>query len=97
MDQADLAASWGATIRARVERRRIYPPAARGAQGTVVLRLTVARDGRLIAADLARGSGNGALDDAALQAARRAGRFPAAPAALTGAQFRFDLPMTFAR
>ncbi|MBL4558678.1 MAG: TonB family protein [Rhodobacteraceae bacterium] len=38
-------------------------------------------------------SGNAALDRAALDAVRRAGRFPPAPAALDGASHVFDLPV----
>ena len=45
----DLKSSWGASVRARVERRKRYPSAAGGASGTVTVRLTVTRSGALTA------------------------------------------------
>lgn len=86
---------WGAKIRAKVERSRRQP--ASGGSGRVVLALTVARDGRLVAASIAESSGNAALDAAALQAARSAGRFAAAPRKLTEASYPFTLPLLFKR
>lgn len=86
---------WGGKIRAKVERSRRQ--AAGGGAGRVVLALTVARDGRLVSAAIAESSGNAALDAAALQAARRAGRFAAAPSTLTDASYPFTLPLLFKR
>ena len=82
---------WGARIQARVERSR---PRVR-AQGTVTLTLRVDRSGQLLALGVSRGSGDTALDQAALQAVRQAGRFPAAPAGLTNAHYTFNLPIRF--
>ncbi|WP_157973463.1 TonB family protein [Tropicimonas sp. IMCC34043] len=90
-----LAAGWGATIRARIERYKRYPSAARRAEGTTTVALTVARDGRLSTVSVARSSGNAALDQAAIAAVRQAGRFPAAPKGLTDASYRFSLPIRF--
>ncbi|OOY13015.1 hypothetical protein BMG00_04185 [Thioclava marina] len=88
-----LMGSWGGQIRARVERHKT-PPAGAGA-GRVVVALNVARDGRLLGAAVAKSSGNAALDQAALDAVRRAGRFPAAPQGLAKARYSFTLPITF--
>ncbi|MBD3805099.1 MAG: TonB family protein, partial [Thioclava sp.] len=88
-----LMGSWGGQIRARVERHKT-PPAGAGA-GRVVVALNVARDGRLLGAAVAKSSGNAALDQAALDAVRRAGRFPVAPQGLAKARYSFTLPMTF--
>lgn len=93
----DLRASWGGQIRARIERRKTYPSSAGRAQGVVTVRLTVQRTGRLASVSVARSSGNAALDRAALQAVRRAGRFPAAPRGLGRASYSFTLPIRFAR
>jgi protein TonB len=82
---------WGAEIMARIERAR---PRVR-ASGQVLLALQVARSGHLAAVSVARSSGDPAVDDAALSAVRRAGRFPAAPDALTEASYRFSLPIRF--
>lgn len=88
-----LKAEWGGAIRARIERNRRQ--AAGGGTGRVVLELTVSRDGRLLSASVAQSSGLPALDSAALQAARSAGRFPPAPRALTEQSYVFNLPLRF--
>ncbi|QLQ20903.1 MAG: energy transducer TonB [Exiguobacterium profundum] len=92
----DARAQWGAAIRKKVERRKAYPKAARGASGEVVVKMTVSRTGALEAVAIARSSGNAALDQAALTAVRRTGGFPAAPDQVTGDRQVFSLPMQFA-
>lgn len=86
-----LMAEWGGQIMGRIERARPRVNAA----GQVTLSLRVARDGTLAALGIARSSGNQALDEAALSAVRRAGRFPAAPDALRAASYAFNLPIRF--
>lgn len=82
-----LIAEWGARIRARIARA-----APRGGgDGKALVNLTVAADGRLLAVTLARSSGNSRIDRLALDAVRRAGRFPAAPGALGLRQQSFTL------
>ncbi|WP_420004963.1 TonB family protein [Arenibacterium sp. LLYu02] len=93
---AQLEAVWGAKIRAKVERRKRIPPGVRG-EGQAVVAMTVSRSGQLVAARLARSSGVEAFDAAALKAVASAGPFPAAPAELTGAQYSFNLPISFSR
>ncbi len=58
-----------------------YPPAAiaQGLEGEVVLLLVLADGGKLISATVARSSGHGLLDQAALDAARRIGALPGNP------------------
>ena len=92
--QAKLVSVWGGQIRARVERMKSYPAGARG-KGQVVLRITVARDGRITAARVGKSSGNAAFDRAALAAVKRAGRFPAAPKGLAEPSYSFNLPIRF--
>jgi periplasmic protein TonB len=84
-------------VRAALARARHYPAAARarGQTGTAVLRVTIARDGALAAAALVASSGIPALDAAALEAARRVGRYPAAPADLAGARFTYEVGLAF--
>jgi TonB family protein len=55
-------------IMAQVEKRKIYPEAARlrGTEGTVRIRLSISVEGRLIRAELASSSGSSLLDRAAL-------------------------------
>jgi protein TonB len=92
-----LVKTWGAAIRARVEARKAYPPAAKGATGTTTLSLTVSTAGRLLSVSVAKSSGNRALDAAAIKAAKSAGRFPAAPKGIGSGTHRFTLPLTFTR
>ena len=91
----DLMAQWGASIRNRVERRKRYPNGTR-ASGTTVLRITMARSGGLASVSVVRSSGTQELDQAAVQAVRRA-RYPAAPKGLDAAQYQFNLPLAFSR
>lgn len=85
-----LLAQWGGAVRGAVQRQ------LRGAgrlRGTVEIQITVRSDGALTGVALRRSSGHAALDQAALEAARRA-RIPPAPQGLSGAH-RFNLPLSF--
>lgn len=84
-------AQWGGQIQSRIASRR---PSVNGT-GRATVQLRVGRNGQLQGLGLARSSGNPAVDQAALDAVRRAGRFPRAPAALTDAAYTFSLPVTF--
>lgn len=89
-----VQAKWGARIQRKVHRQLFYPRGASGS-GTARVALTVDRTGRLTGLRLTRSSGVAAFDSAALDAVRRAGRFPAAPDALTGASYTFTLSLAF--
>jgi protein TonB len=95
--QATLIADWGGRIRARIDRARRYPAAANGATGTVTLRLTVTPSGQVAGVALRQGSGSAILDQAAIDAVRRAGRLPRAPKGLGDAAYAFNLPIVFTR
>ena len=95
--EKSLLSKWGATIRARVERRKSYPSAAGRAAGTVTVALRVGPGGQLQSASVARSSGHPALDEAALAALRKAGPFPQAPKGLNKQSYSFSLPITFRR
>lgn len=92
----DAKTMWGAAIRKKVERRKAYPKAAQGTEGEVIVRLVIGRTGALEGLAIGRSSGSAILDEAALIAVRRAGRFPAAPEGLGGARHVFSLPIRFA-
>jgi periplasmic protein TonB len=93
--QADAKAAWGATIRAKIERKKRYP-AGSTATGSVKLRLTVGTDGRLQTLSILRSSGDTALDAAAVKAVQAAGRFPRAPDGMEGGA-NFTLNISFQR
>lgn len=87
--KSSLLSQWGGQIRARIARN-----APRGVgQGTAVVRISVSANGTLLAAALARSSGNPRVDQLALAAVRQAGRFPPAPRELGQSQHAFMLPI----
>jgi protein TonB len=86
-----LMAEWGGQIMARIERARPRVHAS----GQVTLSLSIGRDGTLATLGVARSSGDQALDEAALSAVRRVGRFPPAPDALREASYAFNRPIRF--
>ncbi|MDO5706340.1 MAG: TonB family protein, partial [Paracoccus sp. (in: a-proteobacteria)] len=88
----DLMGQWGGQIRACIS-RRASPPRGIRSSGRVTLALTVSRDGTIRAVSVAGSSGHPSLDQAALAAAQRAGRCPAAPAGLDNASYSFQLPI----
>lgn len=65
--------------------------------GTVVLRLTIARDGRLVAVGLSRSSGLPSLDNVSMNMVRQASPYPPLPDGISGAQHTFVLPLYFKR
>ena len=94
--QDSLKAEWGATIRARVERRKAYPRGADGAEGQVKLQLTVDTRGALVSVGVARSSGSAVLDQAAVKAVQSA-RFPAAPKGMKAGSYKFSLALDYKR
>jgi len=77
-----------------VQRGLRYPPSAErdGLEGVVVLRLTLAADGRLLSVTLLRTSGEPRLDAAALDRVGSIGVFPSPP---DGRERIVDLPVRF--
>lgn len=74
----------GASLRraqAALSKHLFYPPqaVAHGLEGEVILLLSLAENGQLISASVARSSGHALLDQAALDAARNIGILPGNP------------------
>ncbi|MCC5970566.1 MAG: TonB family protein [Pararhodobacter sp.] len=92
VDTGGLVAQWGGAIRSAVQRQQRHPAGMRSG-GVVHLRLDVHSDGRLLAVAMHQSSGHAALDQAAVEAVRRA-RLPAAPQGLSGS-YQFNLPVRF--
>lgn len=77
-----------AAVRRKVGRGRV---SAGRARGTAVISFKISGNGGLVAASVAKSSGNARLDQAALRAVQRAAPFPRPPA---GAKRSFTLPFT---
>ena len=90
--KASLMSQWGGQIRSCISRRASAPRGVREG-GRVTLNLSVSRSGSIQGVGIAGSSGIAALDQAAVQAAQRAGRCPRAPAELTDASYSFQLPI----
>lgn len=91
--KASLMSQWGGQIRSCISRRASAPRGVREG-GRVTLTLSVSRSGTIQGVGIAGSSGIAALDQAAVQAAQRAGRCPRAPAGLAEASYGFELPIT---
>ena len=83
--------------RERIERYKEYPVMARKgrAEGMVVIRGILLRDGNLQQCSVVRSSGSGLLDNAAMRAVRSVGKFPPVPPELGGDDLAFELPISF--
>lgn len=67
----------------------------RNVQGTVIVRLVIARDGRLLGASIAQSSGIIDLDRALMETVHAAAPFPPLPAEIADAQVAFRVPLGF--
>ncbi len=65
--------------------------------GSLVLRITIARDGRLVDVGLSRSSGVPSLDNVSLNMVRQAGPYNRLPDDIPGGQHTFILPLNFKR
>lgn len=69
-------------LRSSLERAKVNPRSR--AQGTVMLRFSVAADGKLLSHEIVASSGSSVLDNAAVAALRRAAPFPPMPEVIGG-------------
>lgn len=92
-----LKAGYFAQVRAAIERRKQYPPAARSRrkEGKVVLKFTIGTDGSLSGLSVVKGSRFSSLDKAALAAIRAAAPFPIPPADHFTGPLELTVPMVF--
>ncbi|MCA0870057.1 TonB family protein [Seohaeicola saemankumensis] len=91
--KARLASIWKAKVRARIERRKVRPNGR--VSGTVHLKLTVTRDGRVLGVSVIKSSGVPAIDKAAVSSVTRAGRMPKAPKGLNDPSYGFRVPIEY--
>jgi periplasmic protein TonB len=89
--------AYNALVFGHLQRFKRYPSSARGAQGTVVVRFVLNREGAVIESAVTKSSGNVVLDGEALEILRRASPFPPFPAAKPGLQDSYVAPVNFTK
>lgn len=96
VDAVALAA-YGRELAGAVATQQRYPRIAllRQWQGTAVLQLELAADGRLLGVRVTSSSGHDTLDRQALDMVRAAVPLPSMPAALTGRPLTVEVPVVF--
>lgn len=89
-------ARWQSRVNSHLNRFKRYP-GGETAQGTASVRFTINASGRVLSVALARSSGSGALDQAALDMVRRASPVPAPPPAIARGSMGLTVPVNFSR
>jgi TonB family protein len=95
-DKLKLTAEWGKEISATIKLHQRYP-ANRSRAATVKVAIVLNRKGNVLAANVARSSGDSAFDEAAISMIHRSDPVPLPPAGLTDDQFSFSLDVNFTR
>lgn len=92
-----VRASWEERLVGWLQRYKRYPRLAQEQrqEGTVYLRFTMDRQGRVLASQIQRGSGYSLLDEEVAALIQRAQPLPAPPPEVTGAQITLTLPVQF--
>jgi len=91
------AAGYAAKVRLHLENFKVYPPQARRRhlRGVVMLAFTIDRQGRVLSGRIAKTSGAGELDQAALDMLAAAQPLPVPPAEVTGERIAMTVPVEF--
>jgi len=84
-------------VRSKVQRHFRYPKSAdrAGVSGTVTVSFTISASGGVSSARIVKGSGSPVLDEAALNAVRKAEPFPKIPEGANRSSWPFTLPLQF--
>ena len=93
----DWRGGYQAALRDALARQHHYPPRARrfGLSGEVVVAFTIVRNGDFTDIHLARSSGAGLLDQAALDTVRRLGHFRPLPADYSEDSWAVSAPLVY--
>lgn len=96
-DSQAIAMRYTDMIRQRIQEALVYPTAARndGIEGKTYIHFTIDKYGNLLTVILARSSGSGILDNAALKAIHSASPFPPIPEAIGKEQMTFMQGLAF--
>jgi len=96
-DPEVLAASWRQQMLAQVQEYKVYPEEARRRrdEAVVTVKFTMDRGGRVIYVRVLDSSGNPVLDQAAMDAVKRASPLPVPPPGIPGSPIAVVLPIAF--
>ncbi|MCO5072437.1 MAG: TonB family protein [Rhizobiaceae bacterium] len=94
--RGESPARWQSRVNAHLNRHKRYPAGERDT-GQAAVRFSIDPTGRVLAASLARSSGNGALDQAAIEMVRRASPVPPPPPAIARSRLTLTVPVRFSR
>ncbi len=80
-----------------LEKFRYFPESAsrREIEGQTIVRITIAKDGKLLASTVKESSGYELLDTAAIDIVRRAAPYPPIPKDVDGASIQLTVPIEF--
>ena len=87
-------AAWRRGLVAHIERQKRYPAGAERSTD-IVVSFRIDHHGRLIALEIAKGSGDARYDQAALDMVRRADPMPPPPAEVPDENLKFRIPISF--
>ena len=92
-----LLERYGRSLSSLFARQQNYPrlAAMRGWEGEVQVRVTIARKGNIVAAQVVRSSGFEVLDQSAIQLVSGAGQLPRPPEALQNRELQIVVPVLF--
>lgn len=92
---ARVKATWQRQLVGHLNRNKRYPPGGARRDAEILVSFTMDRTGRLVSAEVTRGSGDAAFDSAALAMLRRADPLPVPPPAVADDGLTFSLPVIF--
>lgn len=90
-----IRTTWQKQLLAHLDRHKRYPPGASHSTGETTLTFVLDRTGRVVSAVVLKGSGDAALDQAALTMMRRADPVPAPPPLVADEGLTFTVPVVF--
>ena len=95
--RAQAEGAYLAELQRAIKRQQRYPEAARdrGAAGTATLTFVIQADGRIDRVQVAKSAGDSDLDQAAVQAINRLGRFKPIPSVIGRGSWTLRIPIRF--
>jgi TonB family protein len=87
--------TWQKELLAHLDKYKRYPPERSQKSAEIIVTLSLDRTGRVMAANIVKGSGDEAFDHAALTMLERANPVPAPPPLIADEGLNFSLPIIF--